>query len=161
MGAIFFHSNPSQEDMIFKGLKYMLVNKKTVIGERGEQSLEVHQVLVERISEMLIHNQKVIINAAVREAEEKMRIHLIRQIQDLRGRKSGSEYISPELKRSVRQVVHEKFPLRAPIREHLEDMLEFYTETSFPEVRSYALKEKMRLEEIRKPLTLTGEGKSR
>ncbi len=157
LGPIFFHSTLKQEGIILKGLKFMLVKKNTSIGKPGEQSVDVHNILLARISEMLIHNQKVIINKAVSEAEERMRAHLMKQIQEMRGKKSSSQYTGPDMKKSVNTIIKEKFPLKEESRKHLEDMLEYYAECNWPEIKRQAEQTKLKMLDIRKPLTLTSQ----
>jgi len=157
LGPIFFNSNANQEDLICKGLKYLLVKKQTSIGKPGEQSYEVHDVLLGKIIEILVHNQKVIINKAVKEAEEKMRVHLLRQIQELRGERATTVTYGLDLKVKVSKIVKEKFPLRSETVQHFEEMLEFYAHSSWPTFSIEAQDAKKKLLEIRKPLTLTSE----
>ena len=161
LGQVFFNATKSQEDLLLKGLKFMIAKKMTVIGELGEQSADVHDVLLERISEILIHNQKVIIKKAVSEAEEKMRVHLMRQIQEMRGEKHPSSFVSSDLKNKVRFIVKEKFPLSPEAVRHLEDMLEFYlNQDKWPYLSELALNAQEKILELRKPLTLTARDSS-
>jgi len=161
LGPVFFNATKSQEDLLLKGLKFMIAKKMTVIGELGEQSADVHDVLLERVSEILIHNQKVIIKKAVSEAEEKMRVHLMRQIQEMRGEKHASSFVSSDLKNKVRYIVKEKFPLSPEAVRHLEDMLEFYlNQDKWPYLSELALNAQEKILELRKPLTLTARDSS-
>ena len=161
LGQVFFNATKSQEDLLLKGLKFMIAKKMTVIGELGEQSADVHDVLLERISEILIHNQKVIIKKAVSEAEEKMRVHLMRQIQEMRGEKHPSSFVRSDLKNKVRFIVKEKFPLSPEAVRHLEDMLEFYlNQDKWPYLSELALNAQEKILELRKPLTLTARDSS-
>jgi len=161
LGPVFFNATKAQEDLLLKGLKFMIAKKMTVIGELGEQSADVHDVLLERISEILIHNQKVIIKKAVSEAEEKMRVHLMRQIQEMRGEKHPSSFVSSDLKNKVRFIVKEKFPLSPEAVRHLEDMLEFYlNQDKWPYLSELALNAQEKILELRKPLTLTARDSS-
>src|SRR3989344_1137867 len=161
LGQVFFNATKSQEDLLLKGLKLMIAKKMTVIGELGEQTADVHDVLLERISEILIHNQKVIIKKAVSEAEEKMRVHLMRQIQEMRGEKHPSSFVSSDLKNKVRFIVKEKFPLSPEAVRHLEDMLEFYlNQDKWPYLSELALNAQEKILELRKPLTLTARDSS-
>lgn len=161
LGPLFFHATANQEESILKGLKYMLVKKQTAIGVPGEQSFEVNHLLLDRITDILIHNQKVIINKAVTEAEEKMRVHLLRQIQNLRGEKLTTPYLSKSLKTSLKKIVKEKFPLSEQSVKHFEEMLEFYTHSKWPELAHRAHVAKEKIVEIRKPLTLTAQDDTR
>lgn len=155
LGPIFFHATAKQEKNLLKGIKFMLVKKQTSIGLHGEQSYYVHEVLLNRIGDILVHNQKVIINKAVREAEEKMRVHLLRQIQELRGEKHTSSIYNLDLKTKINRIVKEKFPLKKESTKHLEEMLKFYTKCQWPELQAKAIASQNKVLEIRKPLTLT------
>jgi hypothetical protein len=162
LGPLFIHADAGQEDLILNGLKYMLVRKTTALDDRGEQSFQVHEAVLDRVAELLIHNQKVIIGKAIAETEEKMRVHLLKQIQEIKGKKTSTIYSIPELQSTIgQQIIKEKFPLRKRAVNHLEEILEFYLEGNFPELRMKAEESYDLIREIRKPLTLTSETSSR
>lgn len=162
LGPVFFRVTQKQEDILMKGLKYMLAKKMTVVGEEGEQATDVHDALLARTIEILVYNQKVIIKKAVSEAEEKMHANLLRQIQKMRGDKGSSHFSGPEMKTKVRKIVKEKFPLRKETMRHFEDILNFYVEQEkWPHLSERAAVAKQRLLELRIPLTLTSPERAR
>lgn len=155
LGPIFFHSDPKQENMILAGLKFMLSEKKAKINIPGEQSLEVHEMLLDKIIDLLVHNQKVIINKAMSEAEDKMKVNLLRQIQELKGDKHTPAYTMLDKRIKRRKIIKEKFPLRHDITKELLEILEFYENSKWFELKSRAKLAHDTIREIRKPLTLT------
>ena len=161
LGPVFFNATPKQEETIMMGLKYMLVHKKTTIGVAGEQSYVVLQEMLSRVIELLVHNQRVIVNNAVSEAEQKMRVHLLRQIQDLRGEKHTAPVFAAELKTRAQKLMKEKFPLKAGTVGHLEEILQFFSTSKLPELQSIAKDGTTTIREIRKPLILTQEAEKR
>lgn len=162
LGPIFIHATVEQEKLILDGLKYMLAQKQTVLDVRGEQSFEVHEAVLEKVSDLLIHNQKVIISKAIGEAEEKMRVHLLKQIQELKGKKQTAIYSVPEMQGLARhKIVKEKFPLRKETVKQLEDILRFYMESKWPRLRLSVKQSYDVIRKIRRPLTLTSESFSR
>lgn len=154
LGPLFLHATSSQEENLIRGLKFMLVGKQTVTGERGEQSPEVHEVVLDRVSQILIHNQQVIINKAVGEAEEKMRVHLLRQIQELRGEKASIQTFTWDRSKPGIRMPIEKFPLRRETSKHLDEVLEFYCQSRWLHLQDKAKATRLRLEELRMPLTV-------
>ncbi|MCH7951871.1 hypothetical protein IH980_03990 [Patescibacteria group bacterium] len=161
LGPIFFRASAKEDDLILKGLKYMAAQKPTTIGIPGERSLEVHEVLLTRVIDMLMHNQKVIISKTMSEAEEKMRVQLMRQVQELRGKKYSTPLFVSDLKATRQQWVKEKFPLRQDSVSHLEDLLRFYSHCTWPELQFKATQATQKIREMRKPFTLTSQDETR
>lgn len=161
LGPVFFNATPKQEEAIMMGLKYMLAKKPTTIAVPGEQSYTVLEEMLCRVIELLVHNQKVIINKAISEAEEKMRIHLLRQIQELRGEKHTTPTFSSDLITRTQKLIKEKFPLRQATVKHLEEILDFYLSCKWSELQAIAKDGITTIREIRKPLTLTEESVTR
>lgn len=159
LGQVFFNSTPIQEDMTLKGLQYLLADKPA-IKVAGEKSYEVNEMLLTRVIDLLVHNQKAILNKAISEVEEKMRVHLLRQIQDLRGVRHAIPAFE-DTKFTYRQIPKEKFPLRHETSRQLEEILEFYEESEWPELRARAKEADKTIREIRKPLTLTSQNQER
>lgn len=158
LGPIFFRATAKQEDLLLRGLKFMIAKKTTVIDKPGEQSSDVHDVVLECASDTLIYHQKVIINKALTEVEEKMRVQLLRQIQEIRGKKNLSQYYSQEVTKNVRKIIKEKFPLRRETARHFEEILDFYrTQNRWPYLQEEAVKVFLKIQQLRNPLTLTAQ----
>lgn len=155
LGPIFFNATPKQEETVIIGLKYLLAGKPTGSGAGGEQSYIVRKNLLLKVIDLLIQNQKFIINKAIKETEEKMRVHLLRQIQELRGEKHTTPVFDSDLHLKTQKLVKEKFPLPRETVKQLEEIVDFFVSGNSPYLRAIAKDGLAKIKEIRRPLTLT------
>ena len=155
LGPIWFNATLKQEETIILGLKFLLAGKPTAGGSRGEQSYIVRKNLLMKVIDLLIQNQKFIINKTIKETEEKMRVHLLRQIQQLQGEKHTTPVFDSETRLKTHKLVKEKFPLRHDIVKQLEEIVAFFVACNSPYLRAIAKDGLAKLKEIRHPFTLT------
>lgn len=157
LGTVFFRASHDEEQEIMKGLQYLLTKKNPLTGDQGEQSNEVLSLLLDRVSDLLVYNQRVIVTKAISEAEEHMRAGLLRQIQNLGGEKHTSPFFWPEMSKTRGHELREKFPLPQDTSRLMEDILVFFTVCNRPDLAERALTTAKTLDDIRHPLTLTQE----
>ena len=137
LNVIFHNSLYEESELILNSLEAIVFSRVTYLGQRGEPSPVVHNVILSGVSQLLIRHFSEIMRLRDQRVDKLTVIQLIRELNQAKGG-IGSLAFSAEMA-SRRDEYRHKFPLSSRHAFFLYGILEHYTFSAWPDSREKAI----------------------
>lgn len=137
LNVLFHNSLYEESELILNSLEAIVFSRITYLGQRGEPSPIVHNVILSGVSQLLIRHFSEIVRLRDQRIDKLTTIQLIRELNKAKGG-TGSLAFSAEVTNRADEYRH-KFPLSPRHVFFLYRILEHYTFSAWPDSREKAV----------------------